>query len=141
MFIIALTVTAWCYNVWLMFPIQEKERKPDTPFFIENGTTKNNDDIKQSWIILCNCSVSKFDSLLEVLVQWIKFNQIPIGPFFPRDFSKTDAVIKNAFYFTLKAAFVPKTIKFLSWLFSHVEKNGLIRKIRLNLKFMTSQPG
>ena len=31
-------------------------------------------------------------------------------------------MMKNAFYFTLKARFVLKIIKFLSWLFGHVEK-------------------
>ena len=49
-------------------------------------------------------------------------------------------MMKNAFYFTLKALFVLKIFKFLSWLFGHV-KNGLIRKIRLISKLMTSQPG
>ena len=31
-------------------------------------------------------------------------------------------LMKNAFYFTLKALFVPKIFKFLSLLFGHVEK-------------------
>ena len=31
-------------------------------------------------------------------------------------------LMKNDFYFTLKALFVLKVFKFLSWLFSHVEK-------------------
>ena len=31
--------------------------------------------------------------------------------------------------------------KFLLWLFGHAGKKGLIRKIRLTTKFMTSQPG
>ena len=31
-------------------------------------------------------------------------------------------IIKNTFYFTLKAFFVFKIFKFLSWLFDHVEK-------------------
>ena len=31
-------------------------------------------------------------------------------------------MMKNAFYFTLKALFVLKIFKFLSWLFGHVEK-------------------
>ena len=48
--------------------------------------------------------------------------------------------MKNAFYFILKALFVLKIFRFLSWPFGHV-KNDLIRKIRLILKFMTSQPG
>ena len=30
--------------------------------------------------------------------------------------------MKNAFYFILKALFAVKIIKFLSWLFGHVEK-------------------
>ena len=46
----------------------------------------------------------------------------------------------NAFYFILKGLFVLKIFKFLSWLLV-VCKNNLIRKIRLILKFMTSQPG
>ena len=49
--------------------------------------------------------------------------------------------MKNAFYFILKALFVLKIFKLLSWLFGHVKKPGLIRKIRLISKFMTSQPG
>ena len=31
-------------------------------------------------------------------------------------------MMKNAFYFTLKALFVLNVFKFLSWLFAHVEK-------------------
>ena len=31
-------------------------------------------------------------------------------------------IMKNSFYFTLKALFVLKRFKFLSWLFGHVEK-------------------
>ena len=40
-------------------------------------------------------------------------------------------MMKNAFYFILNALFVLKIFKFLSWLFGHVNKNGLMRKIRL----------
>ena len=40
--------------------------------------------------------------------------------------------MKNASYFILKAPFVLKIFKFLSWFFGHVKKA---------LKFMTSQPG
>ena len=42
-------------------------------------------------------------------------------------------MMKNAFYFALKALFVLKILV--------MYKNGLIRKIRLFSKFMTSQPG
>ena len=33
-------------------------------------------------------------------------------------------MMKNAFYLTLKALFVLKIFKFLSWFFGHVEKTG-----------------
>ena len=49
-------------------------------------------------------------------------------------------VMKNAFYFILKALFAHKIFKFLSWLFGHVEKL-LNEKDKLISKFMTSQPG
>ena len=35
---------------------------------------------------------------------------------------------KNAFYFILKALFVLKTLKFLSWLFKYVEKTAYLEK-------------
>ena len=43
--------------------------------------------------------------------------------------------MRNAFYFTSKAFFVLKIFNFF------VYKNGLIGKIRLISKLMTSQPG
>ena len=47
-------------------------------------------------------------------------------------------IIKNAFHFTLKALFVLKIINFgLDFLV--ILKNGLMRKVRLILKFMTSK--
>ena len=42
-----------------------------------------------------------------------------------RQFLATESLLKmmkNAFYFTLKALFVLKIIKFLSWIFAHVGK-------------------
>ena len=50
-------------------------------------------------------------------------------------------MIKNSFYFNLKALFVLKIFKFLWRLFWSCRKSGLIRKIKLTSKFMTSQPG
>ena len=47
-------------------------------------------------------------------------------------------VMKNAFYFTVKALIVVKVFKLLFWLFGHV-KNDLIRTIIS--KFVTSRPG
>ena len=48
-------------------------------------------------------------------------------------------MMKNTFYFILKAPFVHKTFKFLPWLFGQVEKNRLIRNIKLMSKFMKTQ--
>ena len=49
-------------------------------------------------------------------------------------------IVKSVFYFILKAPFVLQIFTFL-FCFWPCGKNGLIRKIRLILKFMTSQPG
>ena len=49
-------------------------------------------------------------------------------------------MMENAFDFNLKALFILKIFKFLSWPFSHVETD-LTRKIRLISKFMTAQLG
>ena len=43
-------------------------------------------------------------------------------------------MIEKAFYFTLKALFVLKIFKFLSWLLGHVEKR-LDYKYKVNFKF------
>ena len=43
-------------------------------------------------------------------------------------------IMKNAFYFTLKALFVLKIFKFLSWLFGHVAKR-LDQKDKVNFEF------
>ena len=48
-------------------------------------------------------------------------------------------IIKNVFYFTLKAFFVLEMFACLSWLL-FMEKNALIRQLRLISKFMMSQP-
>ena len=50
-------------------------------------------------------------------------------------------LIKNAFYFIVKALFFLKIFKFLSCFSWSCRRNNLIRKVRLTSKFMTSQPG
>ena len=45
---------------------------------------------------------------------------------------------KNAFYFVLKALLTLKIFTFLSWLFGHVEKNGLIRKVSFEIYHVTA---
>ena len=37
-------------------------------------------------------------------------------------------MMKNAFYFILKALFVFKIFKFLAWLFGHVEKTAWLER-------------
>ena len=74
-------------------------------------------------------SVLKWDSHLPKKII-ICFNDSP------------SKIMKNAFYFILKAIFVLKIFKFLSWLFGHAEKAAwLERLIRLISKFRTPQPG
>ena len=50
-------------------------------------------------------------------------------------------MMKNTFYFILKALFVLNIFKFLSRFFWSCTKNDLIWKIRLTSTFMTSKPG
>ena len=49
-------------------------------------------------------------------------------------------LMKNVFYFMLIAIFVLEIFTFLSWLFGYV-KIGMMKKLRLISKFMTSQTG
>ena len=48
---------------------------------------------------------------------------------------------KMLFISSQKLSLFSRYLKFLSWLFDHVEKNDLIRKKRLISKFMASQSG
>ena len=48
--------------------------------------------------------------------------------------------MKNAFYFTSKAIFILKILKFLLWIFGHVSKQ-FDQEDMVNSNFMTSQPG
>ena len=78
-------------------------------------------------LILCNHWKSlKLDSHLPKNY-FICFNESP------------SEMVKNAFYFILKALLVLKMFKFCVDFFA-MYKNGLIREITLISKFMTSQP-
>ena len=71
---------------------------------------------------------------------WLILTFLFKGALFLKTTESPLKMMKNAFYFTLKALFVLKILSFcLDFLIMY--KNGLIRKIRLILKFMTSQPG
>ena len=50
-------------------------------------------------------------------------------------------MMKNAFYFILKALSILKIFKFLSRHFGHVWKMAWLNRLKLTSKFMTSQPG
>ena len=50
-------------------------------------------------------------------------------------------MMKNDFYFILKALSAFNIFKFLSWLSGFVEKMTMLEKIGLTSKFMTSQTG
>ena len=92
------------------------------------GTAKCGFEPGTFWFFFCN--TLKLDSHLpKNFFFFICFNDSP------------SKMMKRAFYFILKALVVLKIFKSLSWLFGHVKKLDLIRKIRLILKFMTSQPG
>ena len=66
----------------------------------------------------------------------ICFNESPLksGPHLPKKilficFNKSPLkMMKNAFYFILKALFILKIFKFLSWLFRHVEKTTWLER-------------
>ena len=50
-------------------------------------------------------------------------------------------MMKNVFHVISKTLFVLRIFTFFTKLFGNLEKNGLVRKIRLISKFMTSQLG
>ena len=95
---------------------------------------------------LCQCLPVFLQWILKLLVFWLfagvlkiefaarywKILKVGLSP------SKKTCVIcfierslkmmKNAFYFILKALFVHKIFKFLSWLFGHVEKTAWLER-------------
>ena len=95
-----------------------------TPFFIEH-----------LWMAAYEVSLSidlRFTGFYEInpskKVCFICLHESPLN------------MTKNAFYFILKALFVLDIYIFV-WTFWSFRKNGMIRKIRLILKFMTSKAG
>ena len=84
-------------------------------------TSQNTGSKRPSAVIKVRLSPSKRNC-------FICFNESPLK------------MVKNDFYFILKALFVLKIFKFLSCLFGHA-KSSLIRNIKLISKFITSQAG
>ena len=65
------------------------------------------------------------------VIIWKKKNSVKGGVEGLRKFWINESplkMMKNAFYFTLKALFVLKIFKFLSWLFGHVEKTARLER-------------
>ena len=77
---------------------------------------------------------SQTRSFCEIQVFWkilLKFVRIKGALYGLRQFLITESplkMMKNAFYFTLKALFVLKIFKFLSWLFDYVEKTARLER-------------
>ena len=74
----------------------------------------------------------KFDlkSINEELILFLKVGHSPSKIFFwfTSMIDSPSKMMKNAFYFILKALFVLKIFKFLSWLFGHVEKTTSLER-------------
>ena len=68
------------------------------------------------WKTYFMCILLKSDSQLSKQIFFICFNDSP------------SKVMKNAFYFILKALSVLKIFKFLSWLFGHVGKTAWLER-------------
>ena len=66
-------------------------------------------NITSNTIIYCHCYYHYIKGALSDLKQFLA-TESPLK------------AMKNAFYFTLKALFLLKKFKFLSWIFGHVEK-------------------
>ena len=68
------------------------------------------DDMSKIWFANNKFNLSKSDSHLPKKFFFVSFND------------STSKIMKNAFYFILKALFNLKIFKFLSWLFEYGEK-------------------
>ena len=65
------------------------------------------------------------------LTNWILFQPLKSGPNPPKEFVSMKALESDekCFLFHLKALFVLKVFRFLSWLFDHVEKTGWFERL------------
>ena len=84
-------------------------------------------DINKAYVDFAIFSLSLWSIKEIILFQLIKVGTTTNYKLLSRlrQFLATESplkMIKNAFYLTLKALFVLKITKFLSWLFAHVEK-------------------
>ena len=75
----------------------------------------------------------------DLLITILKLDSHPPQKIFISFNDSPLKMMKNPFYFILNALFVRKIFKFFILTFWLYRKNGLIRKIKLISKFMTSQ--
>ena len=94
------------------------------------------------WWILCFITFVRvdFNSWTHLFISILKLDSHLPNQFFLCFNESPLKLVKNAFYFILKALFVLKIFRFLLTFWACIP-NSLIRKVRLILKFMTSQPG
>ena len=138
----------WCFVLVRLFLFFWKGHKKFTPEEAKKHKLNKSTNVSGLWKFH---RILLEDASLSISLQLTRYIQAE------KEFLKSDShlskkcvirfvesplkMMKNAFYFILKSLSVLKIFKFLSWLFGHVETNGLNRKIRLISKFMTSQPG
>ena len=91
------------------------------------------------FLIIFKCLILQSHHTFLIVIRIIKVRLSPFQNicfiFFHEGLS---TIMKNAFYFILKALFILRVFKFLN--FWSCRKNGLIRKISLISELMTSQP-
>ena len=97
---------------------------------------------KQSLLVLIKnkCSLC-FSSFSEKSLLKVRLSPFPPKKCFICFNDSLSKMMKNTFYFILKAFFVLKTFTLLVLTFLACRKNSLIKKVQLISKFMTSQPG
>ena len=98
----------------------------DFQFFHKNAdVSKIIGTLGTNWYIFWK-ALMVFYTLMQWYGSWAKMTPPPRTSVYPKksgQFLTTESplkMMKNVFYFTLKALFVLKIFKFLSWLFSHV---------------------
>ena len=112
-----------------LFSLKKKNLKNDNIIWdLRKGLVSER---KHPWVFNTITQLNEYDSLSFLFTQNIYNDFLSCVmihlPYLPQKTLKSDShppVVKNAFYFILKALFVLKIFKFLSWLFGHVEKTA-----------------
>ena len=91
----------------------------------ENCFTWNGFWTEQQGLGWCLCEIPEVYANYEQLKVGLSSSKNVFFIFFNDSHSK---MMKNVFYFILKALFVLKTFNFLSWLFGYVEKTAWLER-------------